>query len=201
MHLSRIRLLPRVADVESLSGPGKDDTRSREPCVSDRYHSFPGDAGALAATTKYSQPTSRNLIPERRKCPYVGRHRMVVEVTSDNTAQPLPECWDGLIHTPTYFPCDQLELRLHAVPSGLPFDQELAAPGFTADESEAQEVEGLRFTKSAVFAVLFCKSAELNEPVFPGCNVSVFSANCARNSSRKRRASLSCLNPTMKSSA
>src|SRR5882724_3632205 len=167
MHLSRIRLLPRVADVESLSGPGKDDTRLREPCVSDRYHSFPGETGALTATTKYSQPASCNLIPERRKCPYVGRHCVVVEVASDNTAQPLPDYWDGLIHTPTYVPCDHLELRLHAVPPGPSFDQELAIPGFAADESEAQEVEGLRFAEPAGFAVLFRKSAELDEPGLP----------------------------------
>jgi hypothetical protein len=158
-----------VLDDESLAGPGKDDTRSREPCVSNRYHSFPGEfAVALTAATKYSQPTSRDLIPKRRKCPKIGRHREVVEVPADNTAQPPPDYRDGLIHAPTYFPCDRLELRRHPIPPGLPFDQEfLAVSGLSADEREAQEVEGFRFAEPAGFAVLFRKSAELNKPGLP----------------------------------
>src|SRR5205085_12296842 len=49
-------------------------------------------------------------------------------------------------------------------PSGPSFDQELAIPGFTADESESQEVEGLRLAEPASFAVLLRKSSELDEP-------------------------------------
>src|SRR5262245_3142810 len=40
-----------------------------------------------------------------------------------------------------------LELRPHAVASGFPFDLELSAAACSADEGEAQKVEGLRFSE------------------------------------------------------
>src|SRR5947208_8735074 len=39
-----------------------------------------------------------------------------------------------------------LELRPHAVASGFPFDLELSAAACSADEGEAQKIEGLRFS-------------------------------------------------------
>jgi hypothetical protein len=47
---------------------------------------------------------------------------------------------------------DDLQLYLHAVPPGLPFDLEFAPTSFAADKGEAQEGEGLRFAEPAPLA-------------------------------------------------
>jgi hypothetical protein len=49
----------------------------------------------------------------------------------------------SLSHLLLYF----LKLRPHAVASGFPFDLELSAAACSADEGEAQKVEGLRFSE------------------------------------------------------
>jgi len=51
------------------------------------------------------------------------------------------------MHAPPQLLLDLLELRPHAVPPGSPLEEEAALSGFPADESKAQEVEGLRFAK------------------------------------------------------
>src|SRR6266516_3148365 len=53
------------------------------------------------------------------------------------------------------------ELRPHAVASGFPFDLELSAAACSADEGEAQKVEGLRFSEPPMSAALHCEAAEL----------------------------------------
>jgi hypothetical protein len=45
---------------------------------------------------------------------------------------------------------------------------EIAPSGFAADEHEAQELEGLRFGKPTLLAVLRRKAAELNQAGFVG---------------------------------
>src|SRR5213079_114827 len=47
-----------------------------------------------------------------------------------------------------------LELRPHAVASGFPFDLELSAAACSADQGEAQKVEGLRFSEPPMSAPL-----------------------------------------------
>src|SRR5215471_11762813 len=56
-----------------------------------------------------------------------------------------------------------LELRPHAVASGFPFDLELSAAACSADEGEAQKVEGLRFSEPPMSAALHCEAAELDQ--------------------------------------
>jgi hypothetical protein len=58
---------------------------------------------------------------------------------------------------------DLPQLRAHAIPSRLPPDLEVAAPGLAADEHKAQELEGIRFPKPALLAVLRRKAAELDK--------------------------------------
>src|SRR5262249_15862914 len=47
-----------------------------------------------------------------------------------------------------------LELCPHAVASGFPFDLELSAAACSADEGEAQKLEGLRFSEAPMSAAL-----------------------------------------------
>jgi hypothetical protein len=76
---------------------------------------------------------------------------------------------------------------------------ELARAGLAADEGEAQKVSGLpsprRWRRSAA------KRPNSISRVFSGCSDNANSCNRLRISPKKRRASLSCRKPTMKSSA
>ena len=53
------------------------------------------------------------------------------------------------MNAPSQFLFDGLQLCLHAIPPGLPFDLEFAPTSFAADKGEAQEGEGLRFAEPA----------------------------------------------------
>src|SRR5213078_3681608 len=56
-----------------------------------------------------------------------------------------------------------LELRPHAVASGFPFDLELSAAACSADEGEAQKVEGLRFSEPPM-RKMFERQGEITPP-------------------------------------
>jgi hypothetical protein len=47
--------------------------------------------------------------------------------------QPLPLCGDRLVHAPPHLAFDHPQLRLHAVPPGLPFELEFTRASFAAD--------------------------------------------------------------------
>src|SRR5215471_20906048 len=69
-----------------------------------------------------------------------------------------------LMHPPAQLLLDRLEFRPHAVAPGLPFDQEAAPAGCSADEGEAQEVEGFRFAEPLLPAVCRRMASELDQP-------------------------------------
>jgi len=87
---------------------------------------------------------------------------VVVEVAGDDLLQPSSLLGNRLMHAPSQFLFDGLQLCLHAVPPGLPFDLEFAPTSFAADKGEAQEGEGLRFSEPAPLAV--CRRAKLDQP-------------------------------------
>src|SRR6516165_932086 len=125
---------------------------------------FPTEFRPLAAPDKYPPPTSGDLSSECHKCPSIGRHCVIVEVTTDNVVQPRPLIGNGLVHTPPHFLLNHLELCLQTVPSGLSLDLEFARAGLAADEREAQEVEGLRFAEPTPPAAFRRKTSELDQP-------------------------------------
>src|ERR1700752_244632 len=128
------------------------DTRLWEPVVNQPLHPVPVEISPLATSVKHPMPAFGDLGPECHEWPKVGRDRMVVEVASDDIPQPLPLCGDRLVHAPPHLAFDHPQLHPHAVPPGLPFDLEFTRAGFTADEGEAQEVEGLRFAEPTPLA-------------------------------------------------
>src|SRR5690348_7324824 len=107
---------------------------------------------------------SGDLIAEDHERRPVGRHCVIVEVTVDDLMQPFPLDWDRLMHAPAQCLLDRLELGPQPIASSLAFDQELASPGFAADEREAQEVEGLRLAKPAPSAARRRIPSELDQP-------------------------------------
>src|SRR6476646_7036048 len=68
------------------------------------------------------------MVPEHVQCPRIGRHCVVVEVAADDVPQPLSLFGDWLMHAPPHLRFDHLELRMHAVSPGFPFDLEFALP-------------------------------------------------------------------------
>jgi len=79
---------------------------------------------------------------------------MIIEVASNDVPQPLPLYGNRLVHTLPHRRFDHPQLRLQAVTPGLPLKLEFALTGFTADEGEAEEVEGFRLAEPTLFAVL-----------------------------------------------
>src|SRR2546421_9438817 len=126
MRLSRIRLPPWMCDGEAHIGPRVSNTRLREPSVSDLLHTVPRDVSPIAAATESPPPAPDDFVAERPQCVNVGRHCMIVEVAANDVAQPFTHNCDRLVHAPSEFLLDRLELRLHAVAPGFPFDQEFA---------------------------------------------------------------------------
>src|SRR6202023_1141166 len=70
------------------------------------------------------------------------------------------------MHAPPHLLADRLELRSHAVAPGLPFDQEATPARFTADEDEAEEVEGFRLAERIMRAAPGSESVREPEEVF-----------------------------------
>src|ERR1035437_3068407 len=87
---------------------------------------------------------------KRQERPTVGRDRMVAEEPGNDLPQPGPLFGDRPVQPPTQFLLDLREFRLHAVPAGLPLEEKISPAGFAADESETQEIEGLRFASPAL---------------------------------------------------
>src|SRR5688572_28630341 len=113
---------------------------------------LPHGAILLTAPPQRAHPQIDDAEAEGGERATVGRHRMVVEVSGDDLFQPLPLSGDRLMHPPPQLLFDRLQLRPHTIGSGLPFDLELAPARLAADEDEAQEAEGLRFTEPTPLA-------------------------------------------------
>jgi hypothetical protein len=154
VRLSRIRLPPWVCDGKAIARPRMEDDRFRKPGVHQLRHPCPRDPILLAATPQRAPPEIGDMVPEHVQCESVGWHCVVIEVTANDPLQPVPLLGDRLVHAPSQRLLDLPQFRLHAVPPGLPLKLEFARAGRTADEGEAQEVEGLRLAQArAAFGV------------------------------------------------
>src|SRR2546430_123650 len=97
----------------------------------------------------------------------------VVEVPATALPKPWPVLGGWLMHAPPHLRFDHLELCLHAVPPGFPFDLEFALPSLAANEGEAKEVEGLRLAEPAPQRRRSAaKRPNSMSRVFSGCSVS-----------------------------
>src|SRR5215813_3661606 len=78
----------------------------------------------------------------------------------------MPLFGDRVVPSLSHLLLNFLELPPHAVASGFPFDLELSAAACSADEGEAQKIEGLRFSEPPMSAALHCEAAELDQTGF-----------------------------------
>ena len=87
---SRIRLLPRVVDGETIPWPWMKDSWPWKPFCSDFPHPLPCDFGPLAATRERSPPELGHTISERLKRPKIRWHCMIGEPAGEDLPQPFP---------------------------------------------------------------------------------------------------------------
>src|SRR5262249_41738144 len=164
VRLSRIRLPPRVCDGEARAWPGMKDCWFREPVVCQLRHPLPREPILLTPPPQRASPQVGDVMAEHDQCPGIGMHGMVVEVALYDIPQPFPLRGDRLVHAPPHLLFEHLELRPHAVRTGLPLDLEFTRAGFSADERKAQEVEGLPLAEAAGLTGFRGKASELDQP-------------------------------------
>ena len=78
----------------------------------------------------------------------VRRHGEAAKVSRDDLPPPSSLLGDGPAHALAQTFLDLLELRPHAIGSGLPLDLEAALAGSAADEGETEEGKGFRLSLS-----------------------------------------------------
>src|SRR6516225_30375 len=144
-----------------------ENDRFREKVVRQLRHPCPRDPILLAASPQRAPPEVSHMMPEHAECTRIGRHRVIVEVATEDLPQPFP-LLGALLPQMKVKP---RKLKVSGVPSPR------------------------RLRRSAA------KRPNSMSRVFSGCSDSANSSNRLRISSRKRRASLSCWKPTIKSSA
>src|SRR6476620_3996856 len=120
------------------------DVRFREPLVDQLLYPFPRDAISMAAPPEHAKPEMGDVVMEPCKCATIRRHRMVVEVACNDLLQPLSLFGNWLMHPLSQFLLNPLKLSLHAVPPGLPLDQDVTAPALADDEGTHRAGDGLR---------------------------------------------------------
>src|SRR5205809_6630233 len=179
------------------------DARFGKEVVCQPSDPLPRRAIFLTAPPQRAYPEIDDAEAEGDERATVGRHRMVVEVSGDDSFQPLSLCRDWLMHSPPQLLFDHLQLRPQAIGPGLPLDLELAPTRLAADEDEAQEAEGLLSGLPSPRRLRFAAAWRPNSinRVFSEWRDSEYFPNRSRISSRKRRASASCSKPTIMSSA
>ena len=150
-------------DDKSLIGPGMKDARFWEPVVGQLHHRLPCRAILLTAPLECAPPEIGDMVTECHDGPTVGRNRVVIEEAGDDLLEPFALLGSGIVHAPSQFLLDFPKLGPHTVAAAVPQDEELADACLAADEGEAQEVEGLRFSKPALLATLRRKAAELDQ--------------------------------------
>src|SRR5262249_3438365 len=97
-----------------------------------------------------TQPEAHHKVAKGAECREVSRHGVIGEVAPYDLRQPAPLFRDQLVHSPSQFLLDCTELYPHAIAPGFPLKPELTLARPPADENEAQELEGFRFSEPAL---------------------------------------------------
>jgi hypothetical protein len=104
------------------------------------------------------------MVAKSRERLQVRRHRMICKEAANDFSEPFPLLGNRLMPPLSQLLLDLFELCSQAVAPGFPLEKKSAPARFAADESEAQEVEGLRLAEPAPGAVASRVSAKLDEP-------------------------------------
>src|SRR5271165_1636352 len=164
VRLSRIRLPPWMFDGKPLGRPRMKNFGFGQPVIGEFPSPPPCSLVSLAASFERAPPEFNHLASERRERRQVCRHGVIGEETPDHLLKPLSLLGYGIVSSPAQLRLDLAEFCPAAVTPGLPFELENAPAGFAADQCKAQEIEGLRLTETALFAVVHRVAAELDQP-------------------------------------
>ena len=109
-------------------------------------------------------PVPKDLTTEDVQTIHVARHRVVVEPTLHNRAQPLPELWDWYVPPMPKLRLQRLELGRKTFADCLALDDESAGlPGRPTEMGEPEEVERLRLALASPLPLVGCVTPELNQ--------------------------------------
>jgi hypothetical protein len=139
------------------------DARVRQIVCRDARHALPRGPIDLATTPQTAVPEPDDVVAEGGQTRIVGGHRVVLEIATDYLTQPPPLHGDRFMHTPLQFPFQGTQLGAHPITARLAMKQEEAPTRATTDVREPQEVERLRFAKTALFSVIGRMATELKQ--------------------------------------
>ena len=149
-------------DGKPFCRPRVQDFWFGQPIISDFPCPLPCGLVSLAASLEHAPPDFSHTASEHHERWHICRHSVIGEETPDHLLKPLPLVGYGMVSSPAQLLLDFLELRTAAVAPGFPFKLENSPAGSAADQRETQEVEGLRLTETALFAVVHRVAAELD---------------------------------------
>src|SRR6516165_11246969 len=128
--------------------PGMKVAWLREKIVGQSFDPLPREAVFLASTPQRAQPEPLHMVAKGADLQAVRRDGMIGKVAPDDLPQPTALFGYRLVHALAQLLLDLSELRPHAVAPTLAMDEELTPARLSADEDEAQELEGLRLSKA-----------------------------------------------------
>ncbi len=127
----------------------------RQPAVDQAPHSVPSNTTVLTAARQRPMPEPAYLVTEQLQRRAVHGHSVIADVSTHHRAQPLACLRNGSVHAPLQFGFHLAQLRLQPFTNRLPQHRVVTvAPLLPADMREAQEVERLRLSLSALLPVL-----------------------------------------------
>src|SRR3954451_4213244 len=151
-------------DGKPFSWPRVQDFGFGQPVISDFPCPLPCGLVSLAASLERAPPDFNHTASEHHERRQVCRHGVIGEETPDHLLKPLPLLGYGTVSPPAQLLLDLSEFCLAAVAPGLPFKLENPLASSAADQRETQEVEGRRFTETALLAIVHCIAAEFDQP-------------------------------------
>src|SRR5262245_53746507 len=167
------------------------DDRFREPGLRPLRHPYPRDAILVAATPQRALPEVDDMVPEHGQCTGVGRHCVIAEVATNDVPQPFPLIREWLVHALPQLLFDHPQLRPHAVPPGLPLDQEVTRRDLPLMKVNPKKLKVSGLPSPRRLRLSAAKRPNSISLVLSGCSDSENSFSRARMISRKRRASAS----------
>jgi len=135
----------------------------RKKVVGQSFNPHPREAVLLASTPQRTQPEPCHVVAKAADLHAVRRNGVIGKVAPDDLPQPASLFGYRLVHSLAQLLLDLCELHPHTVAPTLTVDEELASARLSADEDEAQELEGLRLSKPSPCSSVRRTAAKLDQ--------------------------------------
>src|SRR3972149_273870 len=114
---SRTRLPPRVVNGKARVGPWMKDAQSGQVSRRESSYTSPRGAVLLAAALERTPPQIGHVIPESTQTRSIGRHGVVVKISTYHLRQPLALRRNGVMHAPPQRLLDFPQFGSHPLPA------------------------------------------------------------------------------------